>query len=112
MRYLIDGEKQNDKDIAKILFESQDYTYFKNIKFLFKEESKSNSTYWYQAKQMEDEMHSSIYLSKLKEKFDNMNIDYNEILNFSTKIIMKQQFATEYLTLFKTKVKKLIHEGN
>ncbi len=61
---------------------------------------------------MEDEMHSSVYLNKLKEKFDNLNIDYNEILNFSTKIIMKQQFATEYLTLFKTKVKNIIHEGN
>ena len=50
-------------------------------------------------------MYSSAYLSNLKEKFNNLNIDYNEILGFSTKIIMKQQFATEYLTLFKTKVK-------
>lgn len=101
---MIDGEKHNDKDVVKSLLESDDYSYFKNIKFTFKDESKTNTAYYVQAKQKEEEMYSSYYLQNLKNKFDKLEINYEQIFNFFTKIMKKQQFATDYMAMFNSKV--------
>jgi len=98
--------------VAQKLLESEDYAYFLNVKFLFKEENRSNSVYWAKAKQKEEEMNSEYYLENLKEKCDNLDIDYSLIYNFSTKILNKQQFNRGYMVMFNEKVNISSHTGN
>ena len=103
-RYLIEAEKSNKRDITKYLLECEDYTYFKNAKFSFViDENLNNSQYRHSASIKEEEMNSKNHLQNLKSKFDKLDIEYDEIYNFYTKILNKQHFVKEYLSLFNNK---------
>lgn len=49
-------------------------------------------------------MYSKKHLDNLKEKFDKLDINYDEILNLFTKYTNKQQFSKDYIEMFNAKV--------
>jgi hypothetical protein len=108
-RFLINGETSRDnRDLCKYLLESEEYTYFKNIKFVFEDENKSNIHHQNMAKLKEEEMNSVSYLQNIKSKFDNLEFDEEELSNFYTKIMKKQQFCQDYMSMFNFKVKIIL----
>lgn len=111
IRYFIDAENLNKRDLGKYLIESEDYSYFKNAKFTFHLDDKDNDVqYQLQSSKKEEEMSSMINLQNLKNKFDNLDVEFDEIFNFYTKIMNKLLFAKDYISMFNSK--QIILESN
>ena len=110
---MIDNDKLNHRDISKILLESEEYAYFKNEKFRVNKEDKIvNTNYNVHATGQEDDMNSTFHLKNIKYKFDHLNIEYDEIFDFYTKLTNKLQFCQNYMTKFNFKVKILLFLAN
>ena len=90
-KYLLNSFDVNPKDATRMLYESQEYNVFISEKYIIDESIRNNSPKKIKFSST-DEFKSKINLSEIKKKFDNLNIEYDDIFDLYSKITNKQTF--------------------
>ena len=110
-------------DPAKLLIESDEYKLFKNLKIAIIPPPENFKTLYRRASTLnfsnsnnfnpnKTEERRSINLSDIKTKFENMDLNFEELFDFQTKIVNKRQFNRNILMKFNLKVTYKINLAN
>jgi hypothetical protein len=113
-RFIIGKEEEGSLELVVPLMESEDYHLFKNVKLGqenmitskagFRTSSLNLSSTRHISLCKSDERTRAINMSEIKSKFENLNLEFEELFDFHTKVLNKRQFNRSLMINYNLKV--------